>query len=235
VSGDGIAPYEGPWQVAAGTPGNERFGALLKNLRKRSGLSVQELAAQAEVHVSFVRGIERGAQAPSLARAHPLLAGISEQDRIQWIDSDECDLVIRDPETEGEVAFEFRAKVKGQNKRPDVDPLAGVRAGLMVFVEALQAVRQSLPAGGDPLAEPRAALMALNEAVPGLVPPQIAATGGSLADDVPNGGEDGLRRSVADEAAFGRVVRLLASADEEMLRRVETLLRGEAEPRPSGS
>jgi transcriptional regulator with XRE-family HTH domain len=74
------AEYDGPLQIAAGTPGNHRFGAVLKSLRERSGLSPQQLAEQAGVHVSFVRGIERGAQAPSVATARPLLACLAGQD-----------------------------------------------------------------------------------------------------------------------------------------------------------
>ena len=71
---DESADCEGPLLVAAGTPGNHRFGILVKDLRERSSLSPQELAERADVHVSFVRGIERGAQAPSVATARTLLA-----------------------------------------------------------------------------------------------------------------------------------------------------------------
>ena len=87
---------------------------------ERSGLSPQELAEQADVHVSFVRGIERGAQAPSVTTARPLLACMKEQDRIQWMDSGPYDLLVRDPDIGRDVAFEFKAKVKGQNRRTDL-------------------------------------------------------------------------------------------------------------------
>ncbi len=201
VDDDELVTYEGPLLVAAGTPGNRRFGALVKNLRERSGLSPQQLAEQAGVHVSFVRGIERGAQAPSVATAHPLLACFEEQDRIQWIDSGPYDLLVRDPEIGRDVAFEFKAKVKGQNRRTDVD---SVVEGVTAFMEQFAALiaREA----GDP-----------------------------RADVVGHVGDGQLRWSaLADEAAFGRVVRLLTAADEEMLARVESLLRDELGTGQSG-
>src|SRR3954470_22780045 len=126
-----IADHEGPLLVAAGTPGNHRFGILVKDLRERSSLSPQELAERADVHVSFVRGIERGAQAPSVATARTLLACVKEQHRIQWVDSGPFDLLVRDTGSGRNVAFEFKAKVKGQNRRTDVP------AGALAFIEGL--------------------------------------------------------------------------------------------------
>jgi DNA-binding XRE family transcriptional regulator len=225
VDDDELADYEGPWQVAAGTPGNLRFGALLKSMRERSGLSPQQLAEQADVHVSFVRGIERGAQAPSVATAHPLLACMKEQHRIQWMDSGPYDLLIRDPGTGRDVAFEFKAKVKGQNRRTDVDP--AVTAGaLLKLVEAMPRIDPAVTAG---------ALLKLAEAMPRIVP-QVAETGEPRADVVRHGGDGQLRWSApADDARFGRVVRLLGAADEELLGRVESLLRDELGPGQSSS
>ncbi|MEV0135427.1 hypothetical protein AB0H83_44135 [Dactylosporangium sp. NPDC050688] len=56
-------------------------------------------------------------------------------------------------------------------------------------------------------------------------------SGEPRADAVRHAGDAQLRRSApADDAAFGRVVRLLAAADEEMLARVESLLRDELGP-----
>jgi hypothetical protein len=116
------------------------------------------------------------------------------------------DLLVRDPEIGRDVAFEFKAKVKGQNRRTDVDP--AVTAG---------------------------ALLKLVEAMPRIVP-QVAETGEPRADVVRHAGDGQPRWSApADDAGFGRVVRLLAAADEEMLHRVESLLRGEREPGQSGS
>jgi len=204
VHDDEDAKYESPWQVAAGTPGNHRFGALLKNLRERSGLSPQQLAEQADVHVSFVRGIERGAQAPSVATARPMLACMKEQDRIQWMDSGPYDLLVRDPTIGRDVAFKFTAKVKGQNRRTDVDPAVRGAAALMEFMPQM--------------------------------PSLLAKSLGPRADVVRHAGDGQPRWSApADDARFGRVVRMLAAADEEVLGRVESLLRDELGPGQSGS
>lgn len=181
------APSEGPLLVAAGTPGNERFGSLLKDLRERSGMTPQQLADQAAVHVSFVRGIERGAQAPSVATAKPLLACMKEQDRIEWTDEGPTDLLIWDPTAGRSVAFEFKAKVHGQNRRKDI---AGARVGLSLLAE----VMSQLP-----------------DVVTG------AGSGGSTGPEVGDG------HSSADEC-IGRIVRLLASADEQALAEIEELL-----------
>lgn len=192
---------EGPLLVAAGTLGNRRFGALVKTLRERSGLSPLELAEQAGVHASFVRGIERGAQAPSVATAHPLLASIKGQHQIQWMDDGPYDLLVSDPGTGRDIAFEFKAKVKGQNRRTEVG-LAGAKAGLELLAAATQQLRSELGMG-HPDGEIR-----------------------ELHDDVARHAGEGQPRwsTTADDAAFGRVVRLLASADAETLTRVEILL-----------
>ncbi|WP_161557936.1 helix-turn-helix domain-containing protein [Micromonospora sicca] len=233
---DENADYEGPLQVSAGTPGNRRFGALLKSMRERSGLSPQELATRADVHVSFVRGIERGAQAPSVATARPLLACLTEQHRIQWRDSGPYDLLIYDSEAERDVAFDFKAKMKGQNRRTDVDREAAFEAAAVeaigrwspsdraAFIDAispgLKAVELMSAAfsanAGEALRRVAVAL------------PQVAATGEPRADAGEHEGDEQPRSSApADDTRFGRVVRLLASADDELLGRVESMLRDE--------
>jgi hypothetical protein len=79
------------------------------------------------------------------------------------------------------------------------------------------------------------ALLKLVEAMPRIVA-QVAETGEPRADVVRHAGDGQPRWSApADDAGFGRVVRLLAAADEEMLGRVESLLRGELGPGQSGS
>lgn len=207
-----LTDFEGPLLVAAGTLGNRRFGALVKSLRERRGLSPQELAEQAGVHASFVRGIERGAQAPSVATAHPLLASIKGQHRIQWMDDGPYDLLVSDPGTGRDVAFEFKAKVKGQNRRTEIG-LVGAKAGLGLLAAATQQLRSELGIG-----HPDGEIRELQE------------------DVVRHAGEGQPRRSTtADDAAFGRVVRLLASADEETLTRVESLLRNDLSAGKSGS
>jgi transcriptional regulator with XRE-family HTH domain len=202
---DELVGDEGPLLVAAGTPGNRRFGALVKSLRERSGLSPKELAEKADVHVSFVRGIERGAQAPSVASAQPLLACMKEQDRIQWLESGPVDLLVRDPADDRDVAFEFKAKVKGQNRRTDVDPTVITAAALLKLFREVPAVVGRI--ADEPLA------------------------GGARES---NEGQMRCP-AAADDAALGRVVRLLATADDEMLSRVERLLSDERHPGRSSS
>lgn len=212
VPDEELADFEGPLLVAAGTLGNRRFGALVKALRERTGLSPQELADKAGVHASFVRGIERGAQAPSVATAHLLLASITGPHRIQWMDGGPYDLLVSDPGTGRDVAFEFKAKVKGQNRRAEVG-LAGAKAGLKLLAAATQQLRSELGIG-DPDGEVRE----------------------SQEDVVRHAGEGQPRWSrTADDAAFGRVIRLLASADKETLTRVESLLRNGLNAGQSGS
>lgn len=191
---------EGPWRVAAGTSGNRRFGGLVKNLRERSGLSPQQIADQADVHVSFVRGIERGVQAPSLTKARRLLACMKEQSRVRWVEGGPFDLVIRDPKIGRDVAFEFKAKVRGQNRRPDTGPVAALNAMSEVWLPVMQQLRDEL----------------------GIAPQVAQADHGPASVDTPY---DKPRSSTtATDAVFGRVVRLLATADYAALRRIELLL-----------
>lgn len=132
--------------VAAGTPGNQRFGRLLKNMRIRSGLTPEQLANEAEVHVSFVRGIERGAQAPSLVKARALLSCMAEQDLIEWMGDGPFDLRILDPE-EGPTAFQFKAEMQGQNRRKPPLDLTGMKAGLLLYAERSDQVMDELRGG----------------------------------------------------------------------------------------
>jgi transcriptional regulator with XRE-family HTH domain len=98
------------------------FGNLVKEFRRRSGMDPKELAEKSGVHQSFIHGIERGVQAPSLETAKKIFAAMSEdqQKRILWDSSftDGNDLLLRDPRDESENYFEFTAEVKGQNTRP---------------------------------------------------------------------------------------------------------------------
>ncbi|MBC9004120.1 helix-turn-helix domain-containing protein [Micromonospora aurantiaca (nom. illeg.)] len=234
MSDDEHAEYEGPLLVTAGTPGNRRFGALLKSMRERSGLSPQELADRADVHVSFVRGIERGAQAPSVATARSLLACLGEQHRIQWRDSGTYDLLIYDSETEREVAFDFKAKMKGQNRRTDVDREAAFEAAA---VEAIGRWSPSDRAAFLDAISPSLKAVALmtttfsanaGEMLRRVALTQVAETGEPRTDaGAHDGDEQPGSFASADDTSFGRVVRLLASADDELLGRVESMLRDE--------
>ena len=44
----------------------ERVGLNLQNARRQSGLSQEELAHRAEVHQTYLSGVERGKRNPSL-------------------------------------------------------------------------------------------------------------------------------------------------------------------------
>jgi len=44
----------------------KRFGLVIKNWRKKSGISQDELARHAELHRTYVSDIERGVRNPSL-------------------------------------------------------------------------------------------------------------------------------------------------------------------------
>lgn len=235
---------EGPLLVAAGTPGNHRFGALLKNLRERSGLTPQQLADQADVHVSFVRGIERGAQAPSIATARPLLECVQGRDGIRWMDDGPFDLMIREPETGREVAFEFKAKVKGQNRRPHVDgatqalmtlaevlqdqqqrvDLTGVTQGLMILAEASNHLQRRVDLTGV-----TQGLMTLGEVVGQPVRREAETELPSAAQSYLVG-EREHETDFPDEARLGRVVRMLATASEATLATVERLLHDGLQP-----
>lgn len=196
----------------------------MKDLRERSSLSPQELAERADVHVSFVRGIERGAQAPSVATARTLLACVKEQHRIQWVDSGPFDLLVSDPGSGRNVAFEFKAKVKGQNRRTDV--LAGASAFVQMFAQKFQELGIEQPVGAT------AGLEVLVQSLQQLgIEQPVGETRELRAGiDEQGGGGQPRRSAPADDAAFGRVVRLLAAADEESLARVESLLREELGP-----
>jgi transcriptional regulator with XRE-family HTH domain len=121
------------WLVAAGTPGNKRFGQLLKGLRIRSDLTADQLASQAGVHVSFVRGIERGAQAPSVAKAQALLSCLTAQESIEWLPNGPPDLRIVD-DHQGVTAFHFKAEVHGQNRRKSAVDVSALQAGLLMAI-----------------------------------------------------------------------------------------------------
>ncbi|CAM3578633.1 helix-turn-helix transcriptional regulator [Nocardioides marinus] len=112
---------DGPWLVKSGSEGNRVLGDLLRDLRLKSGLTARELAEMADVHPTFVRAVERGAQAPSLDSALTLLAHLRAADGSYateysaTADGRRLDLVVKDPRVGRGAAFEFKAKVRGQN------------------------------------------------------------------------------------------------------------------------
>ena len=50
----------------------ENFGQHIRRLRERRGYTQEQLAAQARMHVTFLSGIERGQENPSLRRLRAL-------------------------------------------------------------------------------------------------------------------------------------------------------------------
>lgn len=223
-----LSDDDGPLHIAAGTPGNHRFGALLKTLRERSSLSPQQLADQAGVHVSFVRGIERGAQAPSMDTAGSLLACVREQDRIRWQATGPVDLLIRDPGTDLDTAFAFTAKVKGQNRRTDGGPEI---AALRLAATMHQMFPQMATALADPDTGPLASAARLATTMQELGPQMVAMLAGARHEPADHPERDAREQPAppgpADDTRLGRIVRLLAAADERTLTRVERLLDAE--------
>ncbi len=53
-----------------------RFGARLKGLREGQGLSQEELAHRAEIHRTYVSGVERGIRNPTLTVLEKLAKGL---------------------------------------------------------------------------------------------------------------------------------------------------------------
>lgn len=52
--------------MGMGNPRLERFGARVRVLRRRAGLSQEELAAKAGIHRTYIGGVERGERNLSL-------------------------------------------------------------------------------------------------------------------------------------------------------------------------
>ncbi|GAB3852192.1 multiprotein-bridging factor 1 family protein [Dactylosporangium cerinum] len=212
---------DSPLHIAARTPGNQRFGQLLTALRQRAELTPTQLAGQAGVNPSFVRGIERGVQAPSMRTARTLL-DCFDQDRIQWPTSGPADLIIREPGTEHTVAFTFTAKVKGQNHRPDAGPVAAA-------YRLASTMRDLGPEASKQLADPETGALAsasrLATTITDMIPQMFAAL--STADENitgPSASEQSAAPKPGDDTRFARIVRRLATADNETLARVERVL-----------
>ncbi len=53
-----------------------RFGARLKGLREGMGLSQEELAHRAELHRTYISGVERGIRNPTLTVLEKLSKGL---------------------------------------------------------------------------------------------------------------------------------------------------------------
>ena len=202
--GDGST--ENPFLVTSGTPGNKRLGELIRHLREQRNLSASDLATLANVHVSFVRGIERGAQAPSMATAKELLLHVALDGEVEWSDDLPYDVLISDDQTDGHIAFIFRAEVRGQNKR--LDEAEALRRSLLVFSPQKKSEQLSHEELFRELKTWRRALIL------------ASAPFGNLEEDRPRGSNE----SCGNDAALGRIVRQLANADKATLMEIESLL-----------
>ncbi|MFK4246154.1 hypothetical protein ACI2KV_25075 [Micromonospora chokoriensis] len=175
--------------------------------------------------MSFVRGIERGAQAPSMDTAASLLARVREQARIQWQATGPVDLLIRDPGTDRDTAFAFTAKVKGQSRRTDGGP---EMAALRFATTMHQMGPQMAAALADPDIGPHASAARLVTTMQELGPQMFAMLAGTYHLPVDDPDRDTREQPAppepADDTRFGRVVRLLAAEDKRTLIRVERLL-----------
>lgn len=179
-----------------------------------------------------------------------------EQDQVKWMENGPFDLLVRDPKTGRNVAFEFKARVKGQNRRKgpvsvtagviagilqamhdlsaEDDPTAGSELPSLRFMEALtqldeQGTEDVRAAGERRWSGAAAALTEAIESAP-LIAERVARFDGDFADGVQVVGDRRSQWSAGDEARFGRVVRMLAAADGATLRRAESLLRHELKP-----
>jgi transcriptional regulator with XRE-family HTH domain len=66
----------------------ERFGARIRVLRKRAGLSQEQLAERADISVDFLSLVERGVNAPSFDTMERLarVLGVEEVDLFDFSD-----------------------------------------------------------------------------------------------------------------------------------------------------
>lgn len=152
------------YDIFAGSEGNKIFGELLKSHRLSNQMRVNDVSKKICVNPSFVSGIERGVQAPSLTTAARIMKAVGmpfvtngETDAdalIQWADIDsDADLVVYHPNLESPVGFRFKAVIRGQNRRPDFnnEPVRRTRRGksaLHIRRDALDLAVASNPSFG---------------------------------------------------------------------------------------
>lgn len=106
--------------------GGKEFGRVVKHFREKLHMTRAEFAEAAGIHVSFVNGIERGAQTPSKETAilmfNVLWCANEFGPEVTWVDHSELnpdelfDLLVQIPGGKN-FAFLFTSEVQGQNKR----------------------------------------------------------------------------------------------------------------------
>lgn len=119
-----MSEAEAVWLVAGGEPGAERFGQLVQRLRKEKQMSVDQLADAAQLSVGTIRAIEQARRAPSEESGLRLLRVLLPEDALSVVSNTTTaspeprpHISFLDPESEGRIVLEFKAKTAGDNRR----------------------------------------------------------------------------------------------------------------------
>lgn len=199
------------WLVAGGEPGAERFGQLVQRLRKQKRLSVEELASQADLSVGTIRAIEQGRRAPSEESGVRLLQlllpeGALSREKGMSLDTGQIrlDYSFTDPQSGTRVLLEFRAKTAGDNRRWSSDKPRAGESKTEAFIREL-------------MSDPERNAEWQRRFREGLQP-TFAVLGSVLADAKSRAARP------ASDAAFGRIMRRLVTANEFRMERIEVLL-----------
>ncbi len=197
------------WLVAGGEPGAERFGQLVQRLRKEQKLSVEELAAQADLSVGTIRAIEQGRRAPSEESGVRILQlllpeGALSKEEGMSLDTGRSplDYSFTDPQTGTRVLLEFKAKTAGDNRRWSSDKPRARESRAEAFVRELTSDPERYAEWQEKWRQ------AAPFAVLGEVIAEVKARAGRPASD----------------ADFGRIMRRLGTANEFRIERIEVLL-----------
>lgn len=178
---------------------NAELGRIMRYARLQKDLTAAELASAVEVSPAFVRGIERGAQAPSAETATKILERLGLRLSTPPPPSAGAlngpDLKLENPETGEVLLIEFKAARRGDTRRWSLDRLVpSEQAGKTSHLQ--REVFRLLNEGKSVTAIPRLA----DQAAPQATPSQEL-------DDI-----------------YARLVRRLAVADPQTLLAVEHFL-----------
>lgn len=107
-----------PQLVKTNNLGAKNLGKILKAFRLRTGITTVQLAEKAGVSPSFIRGIERGIQAPSIATTRKIIKHLTFKDVLPiWVDDPNYDLAFCNKMNREETRFKFASEIQGQNTR----------------------------------------------------------------------------------------------------------------------
>lgn len=199
------------WLIAGGEPGAERFGQLVQRLRKEKRLSVEELAAHADLSVGTIRAIEQGRRAPSEESGVRLLQlllpeGSLSKQKGRNLDTGQIriDHSFTDPQSGTRILIEFRAKTAGDNRRWSSDKPRAGESKAEAFIRELMS---------DPERHAE-----WQKKFRQSMQPMLATLGPALADLKSRAARP------ASDADFGRIMRRLATSNEFRIERLENLL-----------